>query len=44
MKKIYLTFDDGPLSSTLKVLNAVKQENIPASFFIVGQHVVDSPG
>jgi peptidoglycan/xylan/chitin deacetylase (PgdA/CDA1 family) len=44
MKKIYLTFDDGPLGGTLKVLTAVKQENIPASFFIVGQHVVDSPG
>lgn len=43
MKKIYLTFDDGPLGGTSNVLTAVKQANIPASFFIVGKHVFESP-
>lgn len=42
-KKIYLTFDDGPNRGTMNVLNAVKEENIPVSFFIVGKHVFDSP-
>lgn len=42
-KRIYLTFDDGPNKGTLHVLNAVKQEAIPVSFFIVGKHVFDSP-
>lgn len=42
-KKIYLTFDDGPNKGTQNVLAAVKEENIPVSFFIVGKHVFDSP-
>jgi peptidoglycan/xylan/chitin deacetylase (PgdA/CDA1 family) len=42
-KKIYLTFDDGPNKGTLNVLNAVKEDNVPASFFIVGTHTDDSP-
>ena len=42
-KRIYLTFDDGPNKGTRNVLQAVKEENIPASFFIVGEHVFDSP-
>ncbi len=42
-KKIYLTFDDGPNKGTLNVFNAVKEDNVPASFFIVGKHVYDSP-
>lgn len=43
-KKIYITFDDGPNKGTRNVLQAVKEQNIPASFFIVGEHVFDSPG
>jgi peptidoglycan/xylan/chitin deacetylase (PgdA/CDA1 family) len=42
-KKIYLTFDDGPNKGSMNVLNAVKEDSIPASFFIVGTHVDDSP-
>lgn len=42
-KKIYLTFDDGPNRGTMNVLQQVKEENIPVSFFVVGQHVFDSP-
>jgi peptidoglycan/xylan/chitin deacetylase (PgdA/CDA1 family) len=43
-KKIYLTFDDGPNKGTRNVLDIVKQENIPVSFFIVGEHVFASAG
>ncbi len=42
-KKIYLTFDDGPNKGTGNVLRAVNDEKVPASFFIVGKHVFDSP-
>jgi peptidoglycan/xylan/chitin deacetylase (PgdA/CDA1 family) len=38
-KKIYLTFDDGPNKGTMNVLNILQQENVPATFFIVGEHV-----
>jgi len=41
-KKIYLTFDDGPNKGTQNVLDIVQQENIPATFFIVGEHVFAS--
>jgi len=43
-KRIYITFDDGPNKGTLKVLKAVQEDSIPASFVIVGKHVYDSPG
>jgi peptidoglycan-N-acetylglucosamine deacetylase len=42
-KKIYLTFDDGPNRGTRNVLDIVQQENIPVTFFIVGEHVYASP-
>ncbi len=41
-KKIYLTFDDGPNKGTQNVLDIVQQENIPATFFIIGEHVFAS--
>jgi peptidoglycan-N-acetylglucosamine deacetylase len=41
-KKVYLTFDDGPNKGTRKVLNIVKQEQVPVTFFIVGEHVFAS--
>lgn len=41
-KKIYLTFDDGPNKGTRKVLNIVQQEQVPVTFFIVGEHVFAS--
>lgn len=38
-KKIYLTFDDGPSDRvTPKILDILKKENVPATFFIVGAH------
>ncbi len=37
-KKIaFLTFDDGPVGNTLKVLDILKEKNIPATFFIPGK-------
>jgi peptidoglycan/xylan/chitin deacetylase (PgdA/CDA1 family) len=41
-KRIYLTFDDGPNKGTKNVLDIVEQENVPATFFIVGEHVFAS--
>jgi peptidoglycan-N-acetylglucosamine deacetylase len=43
-KKLYLTFDDGPNKGTKNVLTIVKDEQVPVSFFIVGQHVFASFG
>lgn len=41
-KKIYLTFDDGPNKGTDNVLNIVKEENVPVTFFLVGAHAFAS--
>ncbi len=42
--KIVLTFDDGPDPVwTPKVLDILKQENVKATFFIVGQNGQDNP-
>jgi peptidoglycan/xylan/chitin deacetylase (PgdA/CDA1 family) len=38
-KKIYLTFDDGPNKGTQNVLNIIKEEQVPVTFFVVGEHV-----
>ena len=32
---IYLTFDDGPSSTTYKILDILKKENVKATFFVV---------
>ena len=38
-KGVYLTFDDGPTESmTTWILNYLKEENIPATFFCVGEN------
>ncbi len=38
-KTIYLTFDDGPNKGTGKVMHIIEEEQVPVTFFIVGQHV-----
>ncbi|GAB4093031.1 polysaccharide deacetylase family protein [Flaviaesturariibacter terrae] len=43
-KKIYLTFDDGPNRGTRNVWTIIRDEGVPASFFLVGEHVFDSRG
>lgn len=43
-KKAYLTFDDGPTSkATSKILDVLKEENVKATFFVVGKHVKEYP-
>ncbi len=42
-KVIYLTFDDGPNEGTSFVYKAVKEEKVPATFFIVGSMVLSTP-
>lgn len=39
-KQIYLTFDDGPSTKvTSAVLDVLKEEDVPATFFLVGEHI-----
>lgn len=41
-RTIYLTFDDGPNKGTKNMMDIVKEEDIPVTLFIVGQHVYGS--
>lgn len=41
-KKIYLTFDDGPNKGTKTVLDIMKEEQVPVTFFLVGRHAEGS--
>lgn len=34
-KRVFLTFDDGPSITTEKVLEVLKEKNVPATFFVV---------
>lgn len=38
-KKAYLTFDDGPSKNTKYILDILKQNNIKATFFVLGKQV-----
>lgn len=43
-KKAYLTFDDGPTTkATAKILDILKEEDVKATFFVVGKHVKEHP-
>ena len=43
-KIAYLTFDDGPtLRATPKVLDILKEENVKATFFVIGKYVEKHP-
>ncbi len=43
IKKVYLTFDDGPIPEVTEyVLNVLKTENIKAHFFCIGKNVVEN--
>lgn len=41
-KTIYLTFDDGPNKGTKNMMHIVKDEDIPVTLFVVGEHVYGS--
>lgn len=43
-KVAYLTFDDGPTTkATSTILDILEEEDIKASFFVVGKHVRENP-
>jgi len=39
LKKVALTFDDGPSEYTLRILDILKENNVKATFFVVGKNV-----
>ncbi|MDR3256075.1 MAG: polysaccharide deacetylase family protein [Endomicrobium sp.] len=43
VKKISLTFDDGPGKSTAKILEILKEKNVKATFFMLGIRVQNDP-
>lgn len=43
-KRVFLTFDDGPSQSvTIPILDILKQENVKATFFVLGSRVELNP-
>jgi cellulose synthase/poly-beta-1,6-N-acetylglucosamine synthase-like glycosyltransferase/spore germination protein YaaH/peptidoglycan/xylan/chitin deacetylase (PgdA/CDA1 family) len=44
-KKLAITFDDGPDPRwTPKILDILKEKNVPAAFFVIGEEASKSPG
>jgi peptidoglycan/xylan/chitin deacetylase (PgdA/CDA1 family) len=41
-KIIYLTFDDGPLRGTKNILEVLEEENVKATMFFVGKHILNN--
>ena len=42
-KRAFLTFDDGPSCITTDILDVLKQENVKATFFVLGSEVEKKP-
>ncbi len=42
-KRAFLTFDDGPSTVTPTILDTLKQQNVKASFFVLGSRVEAMP-
>lgn len=42
-KRVFLTFDDGPSTNTSTILDILKQNNIKATFFVLGVQVQKYP-
>lgn len=40
--KVYLTFDDGPREGTQEILDLLTQEEVPGTFFLVGEHIINA--
>ncbi len=38
IKEVALTFDDGPSTNTIEILDILKSEDIKATFFVIGKH------
>ncbi|MFL5907657.1 MAG: polysaccharide deacetylase family protein, partial [Solirubrobacterales bacterium] len=44
-KRVALTFDDGPDPRwTPEIADTLRRLGVPATFFLVGEHVVENPG
>ncbi|MBU1136672.1 MAG: polysaccharide deacetylase family protein [Nanoarchaeota archaeon] len=41
--KIAITFDDGPANETLKIIEILKNEGVPATFFVLGKNIKKNP-
>lgn len=41
-RTIYITFDDGPNKGTRNMMDIIKDEEVPVTLFMVGQHVYSS--
>ena len=42
-KQAFLTFDDGPSNVTHQILDTLKEQNVKATFFVLGSNVVTFP-
>lgn len=42
-KRVFITFDDGPSIVTPQILDTLKQENVKATFFVLGSRVEAQP-
>lgn len=42
-KRVFLTFDDGPSNVTPQILDTLKNENVKATFFMLGCNVINFP-
>jgi len=38
-KTVYLTFDDGPSQNTAKILDILKEQQVPGTFFVLGTSI-----
>ena len=41
--KVAITFDDGPSKYTIDMMNVLKEYNVGATFFFIGQHIKEYP-
>ncbi len=42
-KEISLSFDDGPVETTNKILDILKEKNVPSAFFCIGKRMLENP-
>lgn len=42
VNKIALTFDDGPSNNTLKIISVLNDNNVKATFFVLGINILDN--
>lgn len=42
-RTVYLTFDDGPFEATRDILDLLTKEEVPGTFFLIGDHILINP-